>query len=129
MKCKLKLSRRSLKIWKEAGQSDPLKKREEFAINLRKKKKEEIMRGKRRKLQDQIHLQNGSLANKDENEITELYKDCPIFEFENTVGCNCSMPEEFSFHQQKKTLFNEIIIRFVPSVMDNEYLTKNFNGD
>ena len=35
---------------KEAGYSDPLKKREDFAISLRKKKKEEIIREKRRKL-------------------------------------------------------------------------------
>ncbi len=60
------LSDRKLRDFKD---SDPLKKREEFAITLRKKKKTEILKKKRFK----------SLFHSDYAEVFSKYEDCPYF--------------------------------------------------
>jgi Importin beta binding domain len=50
--------------------SDPLKKREEFAISLRKRKKEEILKKKRSK----FFTVNGA-----SNNSSAIYNVCPLF--------------------------------------------------
>ena len=53
---------------------NPLKKREEFAVSLRKKKKTEIINDRRRKrlvLEDLAQL---------EAQMKDLYRDCPLFQ-------------------------------------------------
>ena len=62
----------------ENMQSDPLKKREEFAISLRKKKKDELIRAKRQRLTQQL---SAAAASKPDSKRKELYCDCPKFIF------------------------------------------------
>ena len=57
-----------------ADQSDPLKKREAYAVSLRKKKKDEIIKQKRRRL-----AENFDHSNETKKDTSE-YIDCDFFD-------------------------------------------------
>jgi len=65
-----------------------LKKREDFAISLRKKKKEEILREKRRRLLDSLPKESPSKNDASQSEAIEFdqYRDCPLFIFDESEG-------------------------------------------
>ena len=49
-----------------------MKKREEFAVNLRKKKKETIMKEKRKRFIE-------SVSGQDKSQNSAIYRHCPLF--------------------------------------------------
>ena len=51
---------------------DPMRRREDFAVNLRKKKKDEIIKQKRKRLFKDIGGAGGEPS-------AQIYRDCPMF--------------------------------------------------
>ena len=67
---------------------DPLRKREEFAISLRKQKKDKIIRDRRKRMMMTPNsvVNNGSTNENDLPAITRVYHGCTIFSEENKEG-------------------------------------------
>jgi len=67
---------------------DPLRKREEFAISLRKQKKDKIIRDRRKRMMMTSNsvVNNGSTNENDLPAITRVYHGCTIFSEENKEG-------------------------------------------
>jgi hypothetical protein len=77
------------------NQEDPLRKREDFAISLRKKKKNEILRQKRSRLTNAI-VKAGSVnvhassnptnSSQVSNKQDGVYRGCPLLSFDGVFG-------------------------------------------
>ena len=70
---------------------DPLKKREDFAVSLRKKKKETIMKEKRKRLMKGI-------SNQDQPLTAAIYRRCPLFSTETVQDDRRAVQELVSRH-------------------------------
>ena len=79
------------------GYSDPLKKREEFAVSLRKQKKEKIIQAKRKR----ISCRNTQGVDQQE----EQYIECPLF---------CPDDKEDQEQKYEYPSVKSIVFKYVP---------------